>query len=144
MSGITQVTKTGPKTFTAGELVLGGQVVEGTDTGVVIPATADSERVVGVALTDAQPAPADNPVTDAAGRPVVVAVQLPTTVAVAYSGIEVRVTYSAAAKFGARLVATADGTVGPAAADAAAATIVGVCTEPAGVAADARGLIRLA
>lgn len=149
MSGISQVTQGGPKTFTpaSGETILGGTLVEARAAGRIGVAAAGSEKVLGVALTDAL-APEQGPgatSTDALGRPVVSAVPIPTTVAVAYSGTEVKVVYAAAAEFGERLVAAAGGKVEPAGDSPDARTIVGVCTEPAGVAAaDARGLIRLA
>ena len=67
-------------------------------------------------------------------------------VAVAYAGTEVPVQYSANAAFGDKLVATANGTVAPAGATPDARTIVGICTEPAGVnfATNPRGLMRIA
>lgn len=146
MTAIAQVTKTGPKTFTAAETIAGGQLVEGTDTSRVKPAAAGSLRVLGVALTDAQAPEAvvTTPATGADGRPVLNTASLPTTVALAYGGIEVKVTYSAAAKLGQKLVSTGAGKVGPAGATPDAATIVGTCTEPGGVAANGRGLIRTA
>lgn len=148
MAGIAQVTQGGPKTFTPAdnEVILGGLLVEARAGGRIGVAAAGSLKVLGVALTDAL-APEDFPAadgTDSLGRTVVSAVPVPTTVAVAYGGTEVKVTYSAAATFGDKLVATAGGKVGPAGATPDARTIVGICTEPAGVAANARGLIRLA
>lgn len=149
MSGIAQVTQGGPKTFTPADdqVIKGGQLVEATTGGRIKVAAAGSAKVLGVALTDAL-APGDFPgagSTDSLGRPVVAAVPVPTKVAVAYGATEVKVTYSANAAFGDKLVATANGTVGPAAATPDARTIVGVCTEPAGVtvSANAVGLIRL-
>lgn len=150
MSGIAQVTQGGPKTFTPADnqVIKGGQLVEATTGGRIKVAAAGSTKVLGVALTDAL-APEDFPganATDALGRTVVAAVPVPTTVAVAYGGTEVKVTYSADTAFGDKLVATANGTVGPAGATPDARTIVGVCTEPAGVdvSENAVGLIRLA
>lgn len=150
MSGIAQVTQGGPKTFTPADnqVIKGGQVVEATAGGRIKVAAAGSAKVLGVALADAV-APEDFPSsagTDALGRPVVSAVPIATTVAVAYAGTEVKVTYSADASFGDKLVATANGTVGPAGATPDARTIVGICTEPAGVDVSERavGLIRLA
>lgn len=147
MAGIPQVTKSGPKTFTPAdnEVILGGLLVEARVGGRIGVAAAGSLKVLGVALTDAV-APEDFPAansTDAVGRTVVAAVAIPTNVAVAYAGTEVKVTYSAAATFGEKLVATAAGKVGPAGETPDARTIVGICTEPAGVASSARGLIRL-
>ncbi|MGZ9830217.1 hypothetical protein ACXYTP_25215 [Tsukamurella ocularis] len=148
MSGIAQFTQGGPRTFVPAdnEVILGGQLVEARAAGRIGVAAAGSLKVLGVALTDAV-APEDFPPangTDALGRPVVSAVPIPTKVAVAYAGTEVKVKYSAAATFGDKLVATASGTVAPAGATPDARTIVGVCTETAGVAANATGLIRLA
>ncbi|MFE3060976.1 hypothetical protein [Nocardia sp. NPDC059239] len=148
MAGVLQVTQGGPKTFipASGEVILGGQLVEARAGGRIGVAAAASVKVLGVALSDAiapeQFPPANG--TDALGRTVFSAVFIPTTVAVAYSGDEVAVKYSAAANFGDKLVATAAGTVAPAAATPDARTIVGICTEPAGVAANATGLVRIA
>ena len=150
MSGIAQVTQGGPKTFTpaAGQIIKGGQVVEATTGGRIKVAAAGSFKVLGVALTDAL-APEDFPgsnTTDTLGRTVVSAVAVPTKVAVAYGGTEVKVTFSANAGFGEKVVATADGKVGPAGATPDARTIVGIVTEPEGVtvSTNAVGLIRLA
>lgn len=146
MSGVIEVTKSGPKTFIPAETITGGQLVEGRTGGRIGIAAAGSAKVLGVALTDAQ-RPEDltgAPANGADGRPVLNAAALPTRVAVAYSGTEVKVTYSAAAAFGDKLVATAGGKVAPAAATPDARTIVGICTEPAGVSVNGRGLIRLA
>ncbi|UAJ16182.1 scaffolding protein [Gordonia phage Malibo] len=148
MPGIVQVTQGGPKTFTpaSGETILGGQLVEARAGSRIGVAAAGSTKVLGVALTDAL-APEQFPpanTTDALGRTVVSAVPIPTVVAVAYAGTEVRVKYAAAANFGDKLIAAANGTVTPAGATPDARTIVGTCTEPAGVALNATGLIRLA
>lgn len=145
MSAIPQVTQGGPKTFTPTENILGGQLVEARAAGRIGVAAAGSLKVLGVALTDAQSPDAvvTTPTTGADGRPVLNTTSLPTKVAVAYGDTEVKVTYSAAATFGDKLVATAAGKVGPAGATPDARTIVGICTEPAGVAANARGLARL-
>ncbi|WFN94164.1 hypothetical protein [Gordonia sihwensis] len=150
MSGIAQVTKGGPKTFTPaeGEVITGGQVVEARDGGRIGVAGAGSVTVLGVALTDAlspEGFPGENS-TDALGRPVVSAVAVPTNVAVAYGATEVKVTYAEAAKFGDKLVAAANGAVTPAAYEGGvdARAIVGTCTEPGGVASGSVGLIRLA
>ncbi len=148
MSGISQVTQGGPKTFVPADnqVIKGGQLVEATTGGRIKSAAAASTKVLGVALHDAL-APEDFPgadATDALGRTVVAAVPVPTSVSVAYGGTEVKVSYSADAAFGDKLVATANGTVAPAGATPDARTIVGVCTEPAGVtfATNPVGLIR--
>ncbi|WP_054246390.1 hypothetical protein [Rhodococcus opacus] len=136
MSGVTQVTKTGPRTYVpaSGVAVTGGQLVEGRSGGRIGPAAAASVKVLGVALADAI-APEDVVTTPATvnGRPVLNSALLPTNVAVAYGNVETRVSYSANANFGDLLVATANGTVAPAGATPDARTIVGRCTEPAGV-----------
>lgn len=138
MAGTVQYRKQGPRTYTplSGATIKGGQVVEATTTsGRIQPAGAASVKVLGVALTDAI-APenvVNGPTTGADGRPVTALYSLPTTVAVANRGIEVRVTYAANANFGDRLVAAANGTVTPAGATPDARQIVGYCSEPAGV-----------
>ena len=150
MSGIAQVTQGGPKTFTPADnqVIKGGQLVEATAGGRIKVAAAGSLVALGVALHDAL-APEDFPGangTDALGRPVVSAVPVPTNVSVAYGGTECKVTYAADATFGQKLIAAANGTVAPAGATPDARTIVGVCTEPAGVdvSENAVGLMRIA
>ena len=143
MSAVAQVTKTGPRTYTPAEPILGGQVVEARATGRIGVAAVGSVKHLGVALTDAQSPDAfvSTPVI-VAGRPVLNAAVLPTVVAVAYGGIETPVVYAAAANFGDRLTVAANGQVTPAAATPDARSIVGTCSAPAGVAAGAVGLMR--
>lgn len=152
MSGVAQYRKAGPRTWVpkSGVTVKGGRVVEATTTpGRIQHAAAGSVKTLGVALTDAI-APEDivtTPTTGADGRPVTVFGSLPTTVAVADGGIEVKVEYAANAAFGDRLVAAADGKVTPAVdATVDPRAIVGKCTEPAGVvvATNPRGLMETA
>lgn len=152
MSAVSQVTKTGPRTYTPAEPIIGGQVVEARPAGRIGVAAAGSVHVLGVALTDAQSPDAfqANPVI-INGRPVLNAAILPHVVGVAFAGIEVPVTYAVAALFGDRLVAAANGQVTPAPTGTATApttpdarTIVGICTAPAGVAAGAVDLMRTA
>lgn len=157
MPGVLQVTKTGPRTYTPVEAILGGQLVEGR-TGAAVSgqgasgalvgvAAAGSLKVVGVALTDATTpalaAAAALPAT-VAGRPQIAAYYQAVVVPVAYSGDEVPVTYTNAADFGDALVATAGGQVGKAGATPDARSVVGRCTNPGGVAAGAVGLMRIA
>lgn len=150
MPGVPQVTQGGPKTFVpaSGAFVRGGRLVEAVAAGRIQECAAASVRVLGVALTDAIAPENVNTATttDAQGRPVTPLYSLPTSVAVAYGGTEVPVTYSANATFGDPLVATAAGTVAPAAATPDARTIVGRCTEPLGVviATNPVGLARIA
>lgn len=148
MSGITQYTKTGPQSYVpvSGQTVKGGTLVEARTGGRIGTAAAGSLKVLGAALGDAQSPEGvvTAGVVGADGRPVLNTAQLPTTVAVAYAPAEVKLTFTAAATFGERLVATADGKVGPAGATPDARSIVGICTEPAGVgAANGVGLVRL-
>lgn len=155
MAAIVQVTKTGPRTYTPVEPILGGQLVEGRPAGAITGqggsgapigvAAAGSLKVVGVALTDAQaPGAVVTTPTIVGGRSVLNAAILPASVAVAYGGIEVPVTYAAAATFGDLLIAAANGQVTPAGVTPDARTIVGRCTAPAGAAAGAVGLMRTA
>lgn len=145
MSGAVQVTKTGPRTYTPAEAILGGQVVEARAAGRIGVAAAGSVKHLGVALTDAiNPEAVSTTSTLVNGRQQLTAVVLPVVVAVAYSGIEVPVTYAAAAAFGDKLICAALGQVTPAGATPDARTIIGTCTAPAGVAAGAVGLMRTA
>lgn len=145
MSAVLQVTKTGPRTYTPAEAILGGQLVEARAGSRVGVAAAGSVKVLGVALTDAiNPEVNTGLPTVVNGREVLNAALLPVVVPVAYSGDEAPVRYAGAAAFGDKLVAAANGQVTPAAANPDARTIVGTCTAPAGVAAGAVGLMRIA
>lgn len=150
MSGVAMYRKTGPRTYTPkqGVTVTGGRVVEGVAGGRIQHAGADSATTLGVALTDAM-APEDVVTTPQAGpdgRPVINYYSLPTTVAVADGGIEVKVEYTTNANFGDRLVSAGQGKVKVAGATPDARTIVGKCTEPKGVvvATNPRGLMETA
>lgn len=139
MSGVAQYTQTGPQSYSPadGTTVTGGRLVEGTDTGRIRHAAAGSARVLGAAVADAIAPEQVKTTPDAKGN--LAAVVQPTSTAVDYSGTEVKLTYTAAAKFGETLVAAADGKVAP-----GATNVVARCTEPAGVAANGVGLARLA
>lgn len=149
MSGVAQYQKSGPATYTPADnaVIVGGQVVEAVGTaGRIQKAGAGSVRHLGVALTDAI-APEDQvngPVTGGDGRPVTAMYSAPTTVAVADSGIKVKVTYAADATLGQALICAANGTVTPAGATPDARQIVGWCREPLGVtvAVNPRGLMK--
>jgi hypothetical protein len=147
---VTQVSKTGPRSYTpaSGTTVIGGTFVEGRAGGRIGTAAAGSLKWLGVALGDAQSpealVTATSPAAGLNGRSTINFGQWPTITAVAYSGAEVPVKYSAAATFGDSLVITANGEVAPAGATPDARTIVGKCTEPAGVALGAVGLVRIA
>jgi len=136
-------TKTGPKSFVPAEPILGGQLVEARAAGRVGVAAADSLKVLGVAVVDGiAPEGQVTTAVDVGGRPVLNAAVLPAIVSVAYSGIEVPVVYAGAAAFGDRLKAAAGGRVVTAGATPDARLVVGICTEPAGVASGATGLMR--
>lgn len=131
MGAIPQVRKTGPKSYPAAEAVTGGQLVEGRATASVGVAAAGSFKVLGVALNDA----VATLVTEPVGA-VLDTAPTGTRVNVA-KGVEVPVTYAAAAAFGDKLIAAANGQVTPAGVTPDARTIVGECTEVDGVAAGA-------
>lgn len=146
MPGAAQYMQLGPKTYEVNVAVTGGMVVEvDAATGKVKPATANSGKVLGVALADANPAGSDptNPISMGAwARP---------EVAVARGPAEVYVTYTGAATFGDLLVSAANGQVSvvaavttPTAADVTSTrNIIGRCTETAGVLSGAVGLMKL-
>lgn len=131
MGAIPQVRKTGPKSYPAAETITGGQLTEGRATGggSAGVAAAGSVKVLGVALNDAVATLVTEPVAG-----VLNTAPTGTRVNVA-KGVEVPVTYAAAAAFGDKLIAAANGQVTPAGATPDARTIVGECTEVGGVAA---------
>lgn len=146
MAGAHRVTQFGPQTYAVSAAVTGGQLVEPTDTTAltVKPATANSVKVLGVAMSDANTA-ASNP-TD----PLNVSWPQP-EVAVAYGPGEFTLTFTAACNFGDLVVAGAAGAVTkladvttPTAGDVTGTrAVVGRCTEPGGVAAAGPGKVRL-
>lgn len=138
MAGINQKWEFGPPTREVSVAVKGGQLLmaDGT-TGKVKPSTAAALTVVGVASQDAEPA-VDPAFTTGYGAPGI-DISRPrdhTTVLRGY----VPVTYLAAANFGQKLIAAANGQVTVAGVTPDAATVVGRCEEPAGVAAGAVGI----
>lgn len=133
----------GPRTYEAGETVDGGQLVEARAGEVIGVAAAGSLKVLGVAQKKATPAAGAVGV----GREVDVNGTLdvtlqPSEVAVISDGF-VPVKYAAAAAFGDRLIAAANGQVTPAGAAPDARSIVGWCAELAGVALGEVGLTRI-
>jgi hypothetical protein len=133
--------QTGPRTYPAVEAITGGQRVEARVGGVGV-AAAGSLVVKGVAKDDASNT--GTPLTPAtvAGHPQLAAYVIPTSVAVESNGATVAgVTYTAAATFGQKLIAAANGQVTPAGATPDARTIIGECDEIAGVAAGGVGAI---
>lgn len=128
MPGINIVTKAGPKTFKAVEAVLGGQIMEAKPGGVGV-ASADSSKVLGVAVTDA--GPQTDPVDGMLVR------QKPEHVGVAYSGMEVYLETTAQLAFGDKVGADALGK----AKLWTAGSVVGIVTDVAPTAT--RALVRL-
>jgi len=149
MPAIPQVTKQAARTYVpaVGQLIVGGQVVEGTSGGRIQKAGAASTRWLGVAVTDAR-APEDVNTALASpgtvdGRPLVNFAPFPANVTVVSSGTEVPVVYAAAANFGDALICAANGQVTPAGATPDARQIIGKCTAPNGVGIGAVGLMRI-
>ncbi|MGW1676027.1 hypothetical protein [Saccharopolyspora sp. NPDC002376] len=136
MPGVVPRQQHGPDTLEVSENVNGGQLVVPSTGGKVKPAGAGAINVLGVALDDARPAGSapTNPINTAWPH---------SEVAVAY-GVDIRVTYNAAAKFGDLLVTAAGGQVAPVDETATFDQIVGRCTEPGGVSAGAVGRARIA
>lgn len=137
MSGVNPVLFDGPDTVTVNVAVTGGQLVmPDSTTGRVKPATAGATTVLGVALEDGAPVASQTALNYSIARP---------EIAVAYAPIDIRVTYAAAAAFGQKLKAAASGAVTPwvTGTDTAPEQIVGICTEPAGVASAGVGRMRL-
>jgi hypothetical protein len=139
MPGAAQYTQDGPSTYEVSVAVTGGMVVEwdGTTASAKIrPCSAGSLVALGVALSDANPAGTDSTPMGLGGwaRP---------EVAVAHGLNEVYVTYAAITTLGQALICAASGQVTPAGATPDARTVIGRCTEPAGVAAGAVGRMRI-
>lgn len=136
MPGVIPRQVQGPDTFEVSSAVTGGQLVEPDTGGKIKPAAANSTKVLGVALNDAQPAGSapNNPINTGWPSP---------QVAVARD-VDVRVTYNAAANLGDPLVTTANGQVKPYTAGTSTFDqVIGRCTEPLGVAAGAVGRARI-
>lgn len=132
MPGAHQTYQLGPDSRQVSAPVVGGQLVmpDTANPGMVLPATAASTTVLGVALTDAAPyAPPGSQPT-----PLNLAAFTP-NVAVAYGPVDVDLVYIAAAADGQLVVAAANGQVTPLGTGSAAinttlsaATIVGATT----------------
>lgn len=134
MSGVNPSLQLGPDTVTVNVAVTGGQLVmPDSTTGRVKPATAAALTVLGVALEDGAPTSSQTALNLSIARP---------EIAVVYAPADVRVTYAAITTWGAKLMAAANGQVTPYVAGTAD-MIVGICTEPGGVAAAGVGRMRL-
>jgi hypothetical protein len=141
--------KGSPLSFNANVLIKGGQLVEpDAATGRIKPSTANSVKVLGVALGDASAFGYTNANTaDAWGNPVVNAQYPPNEVAVAKHGVfDLKVAAATTAlAFGDLVKAAANGEVQLHSQGAAATydMIVGRCVETAGIPVGETGKIRL-
>lgn len=142
MSGVVPVHECGPITYSvaATKVVTGGQLVEAVAGGTVQPAAANSTKVLGVATRDARAADGGDSGNTTYGQPFVDTSYPPPRVAVAHEGTW-KLTYAAAANFGDRLVAAANGqvTVYNSAGGNTPDMIIGQCRERGNVAAGATG-----
>ena len=127
----------GPANYQVSALVTGGSLViaDGSSASTVSTAGAAAINVLGVAGHDASPVVSQAGNTTGYGSPLLDVSVLPDYTAV-YSGVDIHVTYAAAATFGALLMAAASGQVTPFT-GTTYSQIVGRCTQPGGVAAGA-------
>jgi hypothetical protein len=137
MAGVKPYIQLGPRTYTVNVAVTGGQLVmpDGT-TGKIKPATAGATTVLGQASDDAAPAGSGTSTDYSTLRPEVAVYEAPATVTL---------TYAADCAFGLKVIAAASGQVTPVGAAAAldGTSVVGICTEPGGVLAGAKGRTKL-
>ena len=141
MSAIPHYQFGGPASYQVSALVIGGQLVaaDGASAVTVSPAGANAINVVGAAIVDASPIISQAGTTTGYGAPLLDISVLPDYTSVVSGGVDIPVTYAAAATFGVLLKAAAAGQVTPwvSGTDTNPATIVGRCTQPGGVAAGA-------
>ncbi|HMH89953.1 MAG TPA: hypothetical protein VK586_02585 [Streptosporangiaceae bacterium] len=127
----------GPDSYQVSAQVLGGQLVipDAGPAATVSVAGAAAINVLGVAGIDAAPIVSQAGNTTGYGQPLTDISVLPDYVSV-WHGVDIHVTYAAAATFGVLLKAAALGQVTPwvSGVDTNPATIVGRCTQPGGVA----------
>lgn len=144
MAAVKNIFEHGPITFPVSTSVTGGQLVEPNGAGTaVVPAAADSQAVLGVAMLDAEPNTDGATGTTAYGATVVDASWPRTNVAVAYRGA-FKLTASGALSFGALVKAGANGAVVAAVVGTdPTEAIIGRCVEVGGIADGERGLILL-
>jgi len=140
MPGALPHNRLGPDSFQVSAQVLGGQLVvaDGSSATTVSVAGVGAILVLGVAGADAAPIVSQAGNTTAYGQSLTDISVLPDYVPV-YHGVDMHVTYAAAAVFGVLLKVAALGQVTPwvSGVDTNAALIVGRCTQPGGVAAGA-------
>lgn len=130
----------GPDSYQVSATVYGGTLVvaDGSSAATVSTAGAGAILVLGVAGNDASPIVSQAGNTTGYGDPLVDVSALPDYTAV-HHGVDINVTYAAAATFGVLLKAAASGQVTPwvSGTDTNAATIIGRCSQPGGIAAGA-------
>ena len=146
MAGLRPHLEHGPETHLVSTNLVGGTLVEVDGvTGKVKPASAGSVTCLGLALGDAAATAGMQSVTqDAWGRNVGGAMNPPNEVAVAYRGSWwVKNTSGGTLAYGARLICGAAGALAAAGATPDARTLIGIVIEPAGIANNAEGRIRL-
>lgn len=144
MTGLRPHLEHGPETHLVSTNLVGGTLVE-PDTGSpgkVKPAVANSTAVLGLAIGDAAATAGMQAVTqDAWGRNYGGSLNPPNEVAVAYRGSWwLKNTSGSAWTYGQRLYAGASGILQG---TTTTGSVVGICIDPAGVANNAEGRVRL-
>lgn len=141
MAGVIPRYERGPVTREVAETVIGGQLVEARAAGKIGKAAANSKVVLGVATKDATPrATNQNTVDPITGLTMVNLTNITEHVAVG-RGAFYPVTFAAAAAFGQKLKAAANGQVTPFVSGTDTEDmIVGRCEEALGVSSGAVGL----
>jgi hypothetical protein len=140
MSAVLPHYKQGPASLQVSTLIFGGQLVEnttqtaGTTDLTVKPCVASSVHVIGVAGADGNVITSQTGAPNTYGEPAIDISVLTDYIPVYFGIVDIWVWYSAQVTPGLKLLATANGTVGPAGAGPAADQVVGVCTHPGGVA----------
>jgi predicted enzyme related to lactoylglutathione lyase len=143
MSGLRPHLETGPETHLVSTNLVGGTLVENdSTTGKVKPSVANSTAVLGLALGDAAATAGMQAVTqDAWGRNYGGGLNPPNEVAVAYRGSWwVKNTSGTAWTYGQRLYSGAGGIMQG---TVTTGSVVAICIDPAGVANNAEGRVRL-
>jgi hypothetical protein len=143
MAGLRPHLEKGPETHLVSTNLVGGTLVEPDGvTAKIKPAVANSTAVLGLAIGDAAAvAGPQATTTDAWGRPTAGGLNPPNEVAVAYRGSWwIKNTSGTAWTYGQRLYAGAAGIVQGTVTTGA---VIGICIEPAGVANNAEGRVRL-
>lgn len=133
--------KSGPSNLQAATLIFGGQLLQpntvtaGTTDLTVKPGLAASVNILGVAGNDANVIASQTGAPNTYGQPQIDISVLPDYVAVYYGMVDIPVWYSGAVNQGNKLIAGANGTVVAAGVGPASDQVVGICTNPGGVAA---------